>query len=392
MKSDFFADNLTDKERTFLRRAADFCRTEVLPHCEQWEKEENLPREVFTKAGQLGFLGMTVPSRFGGQGLSYVAYVLIIKEIAQHHGALALDIAAHNALCVGHILSAGSDAQRQTYLPRLTSGEWLGAWALTESTAGSDMSGIQTTATQSGKGWEISGRKMFITQGRTADVLVVIAATGTTAKGRKEISAFIVGKEDVKPVRKIPTYGMKSSDTAEILFDRARGELIGERGQGQEQTLTVLDRGRIGVAALAVGIAQGALDAAARYALQRTQFGKAIAEFQAIQWMIADSATELAAAELLTLRAAAMQDKGLKTTKESSMAKLFAAEAATRICNRALQIHGGSGYSRDHPVERFLRDAKLCEIGEGTSEIQRLVIARHILNAAKAETLNTNNH
>ncbi len=386
IKSTLSADHLNECDHAFMARVADFCRTEVSPFCEQWEKDENLPREIFTKAGKLGLMGMIVPPALGGRGMSYVGYALAVSELARHHAALALDIAAHNALCVGHLYLAGSDVQKQTCLPRLISGEWLGAWALTESNAGSDMSGIQTLATPTQNGWEISGRKTFITQGRGADVLVVIAATGTTAKGRKEISAFIVRKDQVKPLRKIPTYGMKSSETSEIEFDRAQGELIGERGQGQEQTLAVLDRGRIGIAALAVGIARGALQAAALYALQRTQFGKAIAQFQAMQWMLADSATELEAAELLTHRAAEMQDKGLKTTKESAMAKLFAAEAATRICNRAMQIHGGVGYSRDHPIERFLRDAKLCEIGEGTSEIQRLVIARHVLDKAKTET------
>jgi len=379
------AFSLNERERALLNRVAEFCRTEVRPNCERWEQEEDLPREIFSQAGQLGLLGITTPIELGGQGLSTVAYALIIEEIARHHGALALDIAAHNALCVGHILRAGSDAQKRSAIPRLVSGDWLGAWALTEPTAGSDISAIQTTATEAKQGWEISGTKMFITQGRRADVLVVLAGSGTTAKGKKEISAFLVARDQVKPVRKIPTYGMKSSETSEIRFDRARGELLGQRGQGQEHALAALDQGRIGVAALAVGLARGALEAACRHALRRSQFGKAIADFQAIQWMLADSATELEAAELLTLRAAALQDQGMKTPRESAMAKLFAAEAASRICNRSMQIHGGAGYSRDHPVERYLRDAKLCEIGEGTSEIQRLVIARHVLNEAKAD-------
>ena len=377
----------TETEQSFLDRVVEFCRTEVAPHGEQWEKDEALPREIFAKAGRLGLLGMVVPAKYGGQGMSYVAYALAVAELARHHGALALDIAAHNALCVGHLNLFGSEAQKQAHLPRLLSEEWLGAWALTEANAGSDMSGVETTATLTGNDWKISGRKAFITQGRFADILVVIASTGTTARGRKEISAFLVRKDQVKPIRKIPTYGMKSSETSEIEFVRAKAELIGERGQGQAQTLAVLDRGRIGIAALSVGIARGALEAAARYALRRKQFGKAIAEHQAVQWMLADSATDLAAAELLTLQAAAKQDRGLRTTMESSMAKLFAAEAATRICNRALQIHGGAGYSRDHPVERYLRDAKLCEIGEGTSEIQRLVIARHLLDEVRSEAV-----
>lgn len=384
-KTSRFDLTLNESERILMDRVAEFCRTEVLPDCENWERDENLPREIFSKAGQLGLLGLNVPSELGGQGLSLVTSTLVIREIGQHHAALALDIAAHNALCLGHILLAGSEAQKREVIPRLASGEWLGAWALTEPTAGSDMAGIQTTALQTKEGWEISGNKTFITQGRRADVLVVLAHTGSTEKGKKEISAFLVTKDQVKPVRKIPTYGMKSSETSEIRFDRARGELLGQRGQGQEHALAILDRGRIGIAALSLGIAQGALDAACRYALERKQFGKAIAEFQAIQWMLADSATELEAAELLTLRAAALQDQGLRTTRESAMAKLFAAEAADRICNRSLQIHGGAGYSRDRPIERYLRDVKLCEIGEGTSQIQRLVIARHVLNQAKAE-------
>ena len=376
---------LNEREQALLDRVREFCATDVLPNCEKWEQAEDLPREIFSKAGQLGLLGITTPVELGGQGLSALAYAWIIREIGQHHAALALDIAAHNALCVGHILLAGSDAQKGRAIPRLVNGEWLGAWALTEATAGSDISGVQTTATETKAGWEISGTKIFITQGRRADILVVMATTGTTAKGKKEISAFLVAKDQVKPIRKILTYGMKSSETSEIRFDQARGELLGPRGQGQEHALTILDRGRIGIAALALGIAQGALHAACRHALGRTQFGKALAEFQAIQWLLADSATELEAAELLTLRAAAMQDQGLKTPRESAMAKLFASEAADRICNRSMQIHGGAGYSREQPIERYLRDVKLCEIGEGTSQIQRLVIARHVLNEAKAE-------
>jgi len=372
-------DRLTERERKFLVTVADFCRKEIQPVCEQWEKEENLPREIFTRAGKLGLMGITAPTALGGLGLSHLAYACLIREMAGYYAAFALDIAAHNALALGHVLVAGSEEQKRRHVPRLASGEWLGGWALTEPAAGSDSGGIETTATQVGDSWEITGHKIFITQGRRGDVLIVMAKTGMTADGKKEISAFLVARGQVQTIRKIPTYGMKASDTAEIRFDRAKGELLGGRGHGHEHALAILERGRIGVAALAVGIGRAAFDAARQYAMQRRQFGRAISEFEAVQWMLADSLTELEAAELLTFRAAALQDQGLKTPCESAQAKLFAAEAADRICNRSMQIHGGHGYSRDCPIERYLRDVKLCEIGEGTSEIQRMVIARHIL-------------
>jgi alkylation response protein AidB-like acyl-CoA dehydrogenase len=370
---------LEERERAFLEQAIVFCRSHVAPACEQWEKEESLPREIFTQAGKAGLMGMMLSSEFGGRGLSFLAYAQVIIELARHYAALALDIATHNSLCIGHILFFGSEDQKRRYLPRLAGGEWLAAWALTEPQAGSDCGGMETTAVETQAGWELTGHKMFITQGRRADLLVVLARTGTTPNGAKELSAFLVHQEQVQVVRKIPTYGMKASDTAELRFNRAKAELLGERGHGRKQALILLHRGRIGIAALAVGIAKAAFDAARLHAVRREQFGHPIADFQAIQWMLADSATELDAAELLTLRAASMQDQGLKTPKESAMAKLFASEAATRICNRALQIQGGYGYSRDLPMERYLRDVKLCEIAEGTSEIQRLIIARQLL-------------
>ena len=369
----------TPRERVILQQVADFCRAEVDPLCEQWEREEQLPRAIFTKAGKLGLMGLMAPPELGGLGVSFTAYTQIIVELAQHCAALALDIATHNSLCLGHILTFGSEAQKRTCVPPLASGEWLGAWALTEKQAGSDTGSIETTAAPIKDEWELTGHKMFITQGERADLLVVMARTGTTAGGKKEISAFLVRKDQVHPVRRIPTHGMRASETSEIRFERAQAQLLGERGYGRENALAMLDRGRIGIAALAVGIAKAALAAAVRYARQRRQFGHPLADFQAIQWQIADSATELEAAKLLTFQAAAAQDQGLNSTKASAMAKLFASEAANRICNRALQIHGGYGYSRDYPLERYLRDAKLCEIGEGTSEVQRLVIARQVL-------------
>jgi alkylation response protein AidB-like acyl-CoA dehydrogenase len=373
---------LNDNERAVYDKVVKFCNEEVEPHANQWDKDENLPREIFVKAGKIGIMGITTPQEYGGLGLRYVASALIVDKLAQHCGGLAIDIAAHNALAVGHILNAGSAEQKKKYVPSLVNGEWVGAWALTEPNAGSDTGGLETKATQKGNAWEINGRKKFITSGGRANILVVMACSGTTDKGKKEISAFLVKKEHVKHVRKIPTYGVKSSDTAELEFTNSPAELIGERGKGQEGALAILERGRIGVAAFAIGLAKAAYNAARKYAQQRHQFGKALADFQALQWMIADSAVEIEAAELLTLRAAALQDAGQKTTKESCIAKLYASETATRVCARALQIHGGNGYSRDFPIERYLRDAKISEIGEGTSEVQRIVIARHVLKEA----------
>jgi alkylation response protein AidB-like acyl-CoA dehydrogenase len=332
----------------------------------------------------VGLMGMLAPETFGGLGLSFVAYIGALREVAQHYAALALNLATHNSLCIGQILAFGSVVQKERCLPRLTRGEWLSAWALTEPAAGSDCGSMETTGEENKGGWELNGRKIFTTQGGRADILVVIAVTGTKSDGAKELSAFLVNKDQVRSVRKIPTYGMKASDTSELLFEHAKAELLGDKGQGRAQALLMLDRGRIGIAALALGIAEAAYDAARRHALRRKQFGRAISDFEAVQWMLADSATELEAAELLITRAATMQDQGLKTTKESAMAKLFTSEAATRICNRALQIHGGYGYSRDYPIERYLRDVKLCEIAEGTSEIQRMLIARKVLKEAES--------
>ncbi|HKQ39440.1 MAG TPA: acyl-CoA dehydrogenase family protein [Verrucomicrobiae bacterium] len=378
-------DMQNGRELEFLKEVKAFCRKHVDPFCEQWEKEESLPSEIFSVAGKLGLMGMLAPEKFGGLGLNFITYIAALREVARHFGALALNLATHNSLCIGQILKFGSAEQKERCLPRLASGEWLSAWALTEPAAGSDCGSMETTAQKKNGAWELNGRKMFITQGGRADILVVIAVTGTKSDESKELTAFLVNRDQVRSVRKIPTYGMKASDTSELGFERAKAELLGDQGQGRAQALLMLDRGRIGIAALALGIAEAAYDAARRHALKRKQFGRSISDNQAVQWMLADSATEIDAAELLITRAAEMQDQGLKTTKESAMAKLFASEAATRICNRALQIHGGYGYSRDYPLERYLRDVKLCEIAEGTSEIQRLLIARKVLKEAETE-------
>ena len=379
-ENSLWRDHVSRAETSFLERVAEFGRVEVAPHVEGWEQAEELPRKIFQHAGRVGLMGVTVPKKLGGQGLGYVAYALAIRELARHHAALAIDIAAHNALSVGQIVRDGTSAQLKRVFPRLVNGEWIGAWALTEPEAGSDSAGVQTTATlRSGGSWELNGFKRYITLGRKADVLIVMAASGTSDQGKKEISAFLVEKSQVRPLRKVPTCGLRASETSELKFVKARGELLGVRGGGQAAALACLDKGRIGVASVSLGLARAALDAALKHAVTRKQFGKHLAEFQAIQFMLADCETELRAAEALVLQAAILATRGVRHARESSMAKLYASEAASRICNRALQIHGGYGYTRDIPVERYWRDARLGEIGEGSSEVQRIVISRALL-------------
>lgn len=381
-ENSLWREHVSRAEFAFLNKVAGFVREHVAPNADAWERAEELPRDVFRRAGRIGLMGVTVPKRFGGQGHGYVAYALAIREIARQQGALAIDMAAHNALSVGHILGNSTAAQRKRVFPRLVNGEWIGAWALTEPEAGSDSAGVQTTATPRGDGsWELNGFKRYITLGRKADVLVVMAASGVTDKGKKEISAFLVDKSQIKPVRKVPTCGLRASETSELKLVRSRGELLGARGSGQSAALACLDKGRIGVASVSLGLARAALDAALQHAVTRKQFGRRLADFQAIQFMLADCETELRASEALVLHAAILASRGVRHSRESSIAKLYASEAASRICNRALQIHGGYGYTRDIPVERYWRDARLSEIGEGSSEVQRIVISRMLLKA-----------
>ena len=383
-ENSLWPEHVSPREVAFLKRVEELVAQEVAPHAAAWEQAEELPRKIFAKAGRIGLLGVTAPKRLGGQALGYVAYSLAIREVAKHQAALAIDVAAHNALSVGHILRQGSAAQLRRVFPRLVNGEWLGAWALTEPEAGSDSAGVQTTATPRADGtWELNGFKRFITLGRRADVVVVMARSGVSDAGKKEISAFLVERSQITPLRKVPTCGLRASETSELRLVRARGELLGERGAGQSAALACLDKGRIGVASVSLGLARAALDAALRHALTRTQFGQKLAEFQAIQFMLADCETELRAAEALVLQAAILATRGARHSKESSIAKLYASEAASRICNRSLQIHGGYGYTRDIPIERYWRDARLSEIGEGSSEIQRMVISRALLKAAR---------
>jgi hypothetical protein len=382
-ENSLWPEHVSRGELTFLKRVEEFVARDVAPHADEWERAEELPRRIFSRAGRIGLMGVTTPKKFGGQGLGYIAYSLAIREVAKHQAALAIDIAAHNALSVGHILRQGTGAQLKRVFPRLVNGEWLGAWALTEPEAGSDSAGVQTTATPRADGsWELNGFKRFITLGRRADIAVVIAHSGTTTAGKKEISAFLVERSQITPLRKVPTCGLRASETSELRLERARGQLLGERGAGQSAALACLDKGRIGVASVSLGLARAAFDAALRHALTRKQFGRKLAEFQAMQFMLADCETELRAAEALVLQAAILATRGVRHSRESSIAKLYASEAASRICNRALQIHGGYGYTRDIPIERYWRDARLSEIGEGSSEVQRIVISRALLKTA----------
>jgi alkylation response protein AidB-like acyl-CoA dehydrogenase len=379
-------EQLSPAEITFLKKVAYFAETEIAPHADSWEKAEAIPRTAFMKAGKLGLLGITAPRTLGGKGFGYAAYALAIRELAQYQAAFAIDLAAHNALGSGHLLAAGSPAQHKRVLTKLVKGTWLAAWALTEPEAGSDSGGVQTMGTEVSPGqWELNGFKRYITLGRSSDVVIVMAVTGKTSEGRKEISAFLVNRSQIIPVRKVPTCGLRASDTAEFKLVKAKAELVGPRGTGQVTALACLDKGRIGVAAVSLGLARASLDAALKHAINRRQFGKRLADFQALQFMLADCEVEMRAAEALVLQATALASRGERHTMESSVAKLYASEAASRICNRALQIHGGYGYTRDIPVERHWRDARLSEIGEGSSEVQRIVISRELLKNQESQ-------
>jgi alkylation response protein AidB-like acyl-CoA dehydrogenase len=367
-----------------LRRTVrDFVRAEVAPKAQAWDKEERFPTEIVPRLAELGLLGIRIPEEYGGSGLDVTSYAICVEEIAKVDGSLALTVASHNGLGTGHLLAFGSEAQKRRYLPKAARGEWLAAWALTEPGSGSDSAGLATTARRDGDDWIINGTKMFITQGSVGGFCVVLARTNPAAPRQKGITAFVVehGTKGFSASKHLEKLGCRSSDTVELTFEDVRvkdAQRVGEIDRGFMDTMQILDRGRISIAAMALGLGQGALEMAVRYAKDRRQFGKPIADYQAIQWMLADSKTELDAASLLTYRAAFRADQGKRYSQEASMAKLYASEAATRACNRSLQIHGGYGYTREFNVERHLRDAKLCEIGEGTSEVQRMVIAKHL--------------
>jgi alkylation response protein AidB-like acyl-CoA dehydrogenase len=374
---------LTDEQELLRRTVREFAEREIGPHVMEWDEAQQFSMDLLPKLAALGLTGIQIAERYGGAAMSAVDYCICIEEIARVCPGVALSVAAHNGLCSAHISMFGSEAQKQEYLPRLVRGDVLGAWGLTEAGAGSDAAGMRTTAVRQGNCWSITGSKTFITHGRIGGVMVVIAVTDR-ARDHRGISAFIVehGTPGMTPGKKENKLGMRASDTSEVVFENCRvpaANLLGEEGQGFINTLQVLDGGRIGIAALSVGLAQGAFDAARRYAKERRQFGQPIAAFQAIQWKLADTATRIEAARLLTYRAAYLRDAGARTTRESSTAKLFASEVAVKAADDCVQIHGGYGFVKDYPAEKYFRDVKLLTIGEGTSEIQRLVIARQLL-------------
>jgi alkylation response protein AidB-like acyl-CoA dehydrogenase len=374
----------TEEQGLLRRTVREFAETEIRPHVREWDEAQHFPTELIPKLAALGLMGIQFAEQYGGAGMSAIDYCICIEEIARVDPAIALSLAAHNGLCSAHINFFGSEAQKQTYLAPLARGEKIGAWGLTESTSGSDAAGMRTTATRAGTCWVLNGAKTFITHGRVGQVMVVMAVTDRAA-GSRGISAFIVehGTPGMSAGKKEDKLGMRASDTSEVLFDNCRipaDQLLGEEGQGFVNTMQVLDAGRIGIAALSVGLAQGAYEAALAYAKERKAFGKTIGNFQAIQWKLADSATRIEAARLLTYRAASFKDRGERTTLQSAMAKLYASEIAVKMTDDCVQIHGGYGFVKDYPAEKYFRDVKLLTIGEGTSEIQRLVIARQLLS------------
>ncbi len=374
---------LTEDQEALRKEIRQFAAREMAPHVAEWDEKSEFPAAVVKKLGAMGLLGVIFPPEYGGAGMGYVDYVLAIEELSAVDGSVGIIVAAHNSLGTNHIFLAGNEAQKRKYVTKLASGEWLGAWGLTEPGSGSDAGGARTTAVRKGDKWVLNGSKTFITNGSYADTAVVIAVTDKS-KGTHGLSAFVVekGTKGFRPGKKENKLGLRASDTSELIFEECEipaENLLGVEGEGFVDSMRVLDGGRISIAALSLGIARGALDAATKYVKERRQFGKAIAEFQGIQWKLADMATELDAARLLTQRAAVLKDAGRTVTRESAMAKLFASEVAVRICNEAVQLFGGYGFIKDYPAEKFYRDVKLCTIGEGTSEIQRMVIAREIL-------------
>jgi len=379
-----YHDHLKPEELAFLRQTAEFAAREIAPHAADWEEKEELPRELFTKAGRAGLMGMLAPRSVGGQERSMLCFCLAIEEVARHCGAFAMNLAAHNALCVGHPLGFASEELKKKIFPSVLNGDWMVAWALTEPGAGSDTGGVETTGTLQADGtWLLNGHKLYITMGLHSDRMVVLAVTGRDEKGKKEFSAFWIETRHIEPVRKVKTAGVRASNTSEFYLKNVPAELLGPRGRGQPAALACLDGGRLGIAAMAIGLGRAAVEIAKQRMLTRRQFGKRIAEFQALQFKLADCEVGLRAAEALLLPPCVMHARGQKFSLEASFAKLFASEAASRAANSALQICGGWGYTRDTAVERMWRDARLCEIGEGSSEVQRLIISRALLKEAE---------
>jgi alkylation response protein AidB-like acyl-CoA dehydrogenase len=375
----------TPEQNQLRKTIREFAEAEMRPHVMEWDESQHFPMDVFKELGRMGVLGAIFPESLGGSGYSYIDYTIIMEELARVDPSVALSAAAHISLCTNHIYLAGSREQHERYIPKLATGEWIGAWSLTEPEAGSDAGGTRTTAVHQGDQWVLNGAKTFTTNAHIADVCVAMAVTDRAASSHG-ISAFILeaGMPGFRPGKKENKMGMRCSPTGEVIFSDCHvpaAQLCGKPGQGFVDSLRILDGGRISIAALSIGIAQGAYEAALKYSKQRKQFGRFISEFQAIQNKLADMATEIDAARLLTLRAAWLKDNGNSVNKESAMAKLYSSEVAVRASNEALQVHGGYGFIKDYPVEKFYRDVKLCTIGEGTSEIQRLVIARQLLKS-----------
>ncbi len=374
---------LSDEQQQLKKSVREFAEREILPNVMTWDEASQFPLATIKELGKLGMLGTIFPAEYAGAGMGYVEYVIAVEELSRVDGSVGIIVAAHTSLCSNHIFLAGDEAQKEKYVGKLATGDFIGAWGLTEPSAGSDAGSARMTARRQGNNWVLNGTKTFCTNGHYADVMVAIAVTDRAAKTHG-LSAFIVekGTKGFRPGKKENKLGLRASDTAEMIFEDCvipAENLLGKEGDGFIDAMRVLDGGRISIAALSLGMAQGAYEAALRYSKERKQFGKAIGEFQAIQWKLADMATEIDAARLLTMRAASMKDAGMKTTQESSMAKLFASEVAVRCANEGVQIHGGYGFIKDYPAEKYYRDVKLCTIGEGTSEIQRLVIARQLL-------------
>lgn len=377
---DFF---LSDEHIQLRKAVREFAEAEIEPHVREWDDAQTFPLDCIKKLASLGYLGAVFPEEYGGAGLDYIGYAILIEELARIDPSVALIVAAHTSLCANHIYLAGNPQQKRHYLPKLATGEWIGCWSLTEPEAGSDAGGTRSAAVPDGDFWVLNGAKTFCTNAHDAQVCVAMLVTDRTAS-QHGISAFVIeaGTPGFRLGRKEDKLGMRASSTGEVIFDHCRlphSQLLGQRGEGFVDSLRILDGGRISIAALSLGTAQGAYDRALRYSKQRRQFGRFISEFQAIQHKLVDMATGIEAARLLTYRAADMHQRGMKVTKESAMAKLFASEVAVRVCDEAVQIHGGYGFIKDYGVEKFYRDVKLCTIGEGTSEIQRLVIARQLL-------------
>ncbi|WP_138992336.1 acyl-CoA dehydrogenase family protein [Larkinella sp. C7] len=383
MTSEIVENQVDDSSQLIAQTVRDFAARQILPFVREWDESQHFPIETMRQLGELGLLGILVPEEYGGSGLGYREYVGAIVELAKVDGSIGLSMAAHNSLCTNHILLFGNPAQKQLYLPKLASGEWIGAWGLTEPNTGSDAGNMRTVAVRDGENWVLNGSKNFITHGKSGHVAVVIARTGEPNTAHNA-TAFVVerGTPGFSGGKKEDKLGMRASETAEMLFQDCRipdSQRLGEVGDGFVQSLKILDGGRISIAALSLGIALGAYEHALKYAQEREQFGQAIARFQAIAFKLADLATTIEAAKLLTYQAADLKDAGKPVTKESAMAKLYASEVAVKAADEAVQIFGGYGYTKDFPVEKYYRDAKLCTIGEGTSEIQRLVISRLIL-------------